>query len=121
MEHGQIVLDLFVPADQDTAKAVHPTVSPFDHPAPGLVADLSFERLCLFTSGSDVQRVAEDLAQFSNFIVIVALVQAQMLWLFWRGLGPFYWNTFQRGSSHLEIITVGSLNRKPDRGPLAIH
>src|SRR5438552_17620344 len=66
MEHGQIVLDLFVPADQDTAKAVHPTVSAFDHPASGLEADLSFERLRLFTSGSNVQRVPEGLAQLSH-------------------------------------------------------
>ena len=35
MEQAQIVLDLFVPTDQDTAKAVHPTVRPFHHPSSG--------------------------------------------------------------------------------------
>ena len=81
MEHGQIVLDLFVPADQDTAKAVHPTVRAFDQRASGLEADVSFERLRLFTSGSNVQRIPEGLAQLSHFVVIVAFIQAQMLWL----------------------------------------
>ncbi len=62
MEQAQIVLDLFVPADEQAAKTVHPTVCPFHDPTPGLEANLVFERLCFYIPGSNMQRVAKFLA-----------------------------------------------------------
>lgn len=76
MEEGEIVLDLFVPADQHTAKAIHPTMRALDHPTPSLVADLAFERLRLFISRSNMQSIPKFLAQFPDFVIVVAFIQA---------------------------------------------
>ena len=35
MEHRQVMLRLLLPADQDPAEAIEPTVGPLHHPAPG--------------------------------------------------------------------------------------
>ena len=50
MQHAEIVLALLLPADEDPAEAVEPTVRSFDDPASGSVAHLSRQQLGLFTA-----------------------------------------------------------------------
>ena len=94
MEQAQIVLDLFVPADQHATKAVHPTVRPFHHPTPSFESDLPFERLCFLISGSNMQGIAKFLPQLPYFVIVVAIIQAQMLGGFLRRLWSIDGNTF---------------------------
>jgi hypothetical protein len=76
MEQAQIVLDLFLPADQYTSKAMHPTVRALDYPTPSLVADLTFESLRLFISGPNMQGRAKFFPQFPDFVIVVAFIEA---------------------------------------------
>ena len=59
MKEGDVVVGRLVPADQNAPKAVHPTVSPFHHPAPGLETGFLFDGPCLFTPAADVGREAK--------------------------------------------------------------
>ena len=79
MEQGQIVFDLFLPADQHSAKPVHPTVCALDYPSSRLEADLPFEGLCFFLSRSNMQSIAKYLPQFPNLVVVIPFIQAKVL------------------------------------------
>src|ERR1035437_4883677 len=114
MKQSQIILGLLLPPRQDAAEAVHPTVGPFHHPAAGLETGLVFDRLGFFAAGPNVGGVTELQDQLTCLIVVVSLVQAEPLWTLPRGLGAWDRNAFKRRLHHLEIITVGTLNRQAD-------
>src|SRR5712692_5163576 len=101
MEEAQIVLDLFVPSNEDTAKTVHPPVSALHHPTPSFEADLPFDLLRLLLPGSNMQRVAKFLSQRPYLVIVVAFIQAEMLGLFFRGLRSINGDAFQRRTPHL--------------------
>ena len=90
MEEGQIVVGLFLPPNEDAAKAVHPRVGALDEPAPRFETRLLLESLGLFPSwassppgplpllglfpsGSDVRCEAKFLQQSAHLLVVVAL------------------------------------------------
>src|SRR5690349_12827046 len=64
MKQAQVVLSLFLPADQQTAKTIHPTMSPLNDPTSSFVTDLAFDGLSFFIPRSNMQCVAKLLAQF---------------------------------------------------------
>ena len=74
MEQAQIVFDLFLPADQHSAKPVHPTVCALYYPSSRLEADLPFEGLCFFLSRSNMQSIAKYLPQFPNLVVVIPVL-----------------------------------------------
>ena len=53
VEHAQMILCLFAPASQDTARAFEPSVRAFDHPAPGSILAF-FVGLGFFAPQTDV-------------------------------------------------------------------
>jgi len=54
MEHSDIVGGLLAPTDQDATKPIHPTMSAFHDPTPGLGPRLVFDLLRLFSFGRNV-------------------------------------------------------------------
>ena len=75
-EKGQVVRALSLPAHEETAIAVVPTVGAFDDPAPGLAADAPDQRLLAATA--DV-RNDSPLSRFGfGLAVVVALVEAEV-------------------------------------------
>src|SRR5260221_7745255 len=95
MEQTQVILDLFLPADQQRAKTIHPTMSPLDDPTSGLVPDSLFEGLHFFTPCPNMQGVAKCSPQFPNFIIVIAFIQAQVLRMFFCWMGTRNRNTVQ--------------------------
>src|SRR5215212_5603733 len=79
MEHRQIVHRFLFPTDQDPPETVQPTVRPFHHPTPRLVARFPLDRLRFFPTAANVGGVAELEQQVPHFLVIIALIQAQSL------------------------------------------
>src|SRR5438552_2760940 len=79
MEHGDIVLRLLGPADENPAEAVHPAMGPLHHPAPRLVPRLLLHRLGFAPLRRDVCREAERPDRLAHLSVGIPLVQAQML------------------------------------------
>src|SRR6266699_2179342 len=81
MQKRQVVLWLLVPADQQTAKAVHPRMCPFHHPPTRLETRFPLDRLRLFPARAHMSRKAELLQNRIHLIIIIALVQAHSLWV----------------------------------------
>ena len=77
MQHSQIILRLFSPANEQMTKPVKPGVGPFHHPAPGLLP--GFLRLDFFSARPDMGRVAVGRHYLPHLGVVVARIQAQAL------------------------------------------
>ena len=86
MKKGDVVVRRLVPADQNAPEAVHPTVSPFHHPAPGFEAGFLFDGLSLFAPAPDVGREAKLFQGPAHLVIVIALVQAQTLGALRTGL-----------------------------------
>src|SRR5215510_11086743 len=80
MEESKIVLPLLVPANQDPAKAIQPTMRPFHDPPSGSDPCLAFERPRLFAACPDVGRKAKLPERVPHFGVVIAFVQTPPLW-----------------------------------------
>ena len=76
LEHGEVVFGFALPADQQAAVAVVPTVRTFDHPTPRLAMNTSNQRL--LATPSDVGCDSSKSDGGLGVDVIVALVEAQM-------------------------------------------
>src|SRR6266487_1068136 len=86
MEKGEVVLRFFIPANQETTKAIHPGMCPFHHPPTSFEAGFPFERLRLFPTRPDMGGEAEVVKDVAHLLVIVSLVQAHPLRLLLRWL-----------------------------------
>lgn len=75
MQHGEAVLPLLLPADEDAPEAVEPAVAALYHPAPGLLTRIALETQGLFALRSYV----EQSRQFARLVVVVALTSVQAL------------------------------------------
>ena len=80
VEHGEVGVGAFLPADEDAAEAVEPGVGALDDPAAGAEAGLALDRLRLFAAGANVAGEGELGGQFVHLRIVVALVQAEALW-----------------------------------------
>ena len=110
MEQSQIVFNLFVPADEYSAKAIHPTVRALHYPAPCLEADLPLEGLCLFLSRSNMQGMAKCFSSFPNLVVVIPFIQAKVLLLLFSRLWPSNRNALKCCLKHLEIGVIGTFH-----------
>ncbi len=121
MEHGEVGVGPFLPADEDAAEAVEPGLGSLDDPAAGAEAGLALERLRLLAAGADVGGEAELDGELVHLGVVVALVQAEPLRVLGRGLGPLDRDRLDRGPAKLEVVQVraGRFDTKRDALTLA--
>src|SRR5438094_2097487 len=108
MQHAEIVLALLLPADEEPAEAVQPTVRSFDDPASGSVAHLSRQPLGLFTAWAQVQRVEELLGQLPHLVIVVTFVQRQSLRLLGSGFRPGNRHALQGFTRQAEVGPIGT-------------
>src|SRR5579871_596524 len=123
MEQRDIVLRFFAPANEDTPKAVHPTVRPFHHPPPRLVPCLPLDLLRLLAPHLDVRREAELLQQRADFVVVISFVQAHPLGRVLGRLGTLgiCRDALQRGLDQLHVVAVGAVDGQPQRNAVGVH
>jgi hypothetical protein len=120
VEHGEVGVGAFLPADEEAAEAVEPGVCPFDHPAAGAEAGLALECLRLLAARADVRREAELGRQLVDLGEVVALVQAEPLRLLGGRLGPLDWPALDRRARELEVVQVRARRRDPERDALTL-
>ncbi len=72
MKKRQVVVHLLIPANQDAAKAIHPTMGPFYHPSSGFESRLAFERPRFFPPRPDMRGEAELAQCRSHFFIVVS-------------------------------------------------
>lgn len=113
MKQRQIIFRFLFPPRQDAAKAVHPAMGSLHNPTAGFETGLVLDRLCFFTSGTNVSRIAKCFQQVSYFARIVSFIQTHPLLFPFRRPGPFGRNTFYRCLCHFAVMAVGAINRQP--------
>src|SRR5271154_3703373 len=79
MDHGDVGGWPLLPANQDSAEAVHPTMRTFDNPASRPVTSTLLDGLGVFAPQTDVRSEAKLLGEVPDLVVVVALVEAEVL------------------------------------------
>jgi len=87
----------------------------FHNPASSLKAGLSFNRLCLFATRTNVSRITKLFYQISYLARIIAFIKAHALTFSFVRFRPFYRNTLYRCLYHSAIMPIGPINRQPNR------
>jgi hypothetical protein len=72
MEHDDVSVGTFLPADEDPAEAIHPTVRAFDDPARSAESGATLDGLRLFSASFDVRSEFERGNDFARLRVVVA-------------------------------------------------
>ena len=83
MEHGEVGVGAFLPADEDATEAVEPGVRSLDDPAAGAEACFPLDRLCFFAAAADVGGERELLGQVAYLVEVVAAIGLCA----WSGVG----------------------------------
>src|SRR5215472_4195119 len=79
MEKGQVIFRLFVPTDEQAAKAVHPRMRPFHDPTPRFEARFSLDGFGLRSSWANMGGKTEFAQDVTHLVIVIALVQAHAL------------------------------------------
>src|SRR6266852_8810363 len=73
-----------------------------------------FERplhlLALFAARTNVSSEVEFIRQGSDLVIVVAFVEAEILWGFGRWFRSVHWDAFERLPRHFEVVPVGSID-----------
>jgi hypothetical protein len=120
VEHGEVGVGAFLPADEDASEAVQPGVSAFDDPAAGAEAGLASERFLLLAAGADVGGERELLAEVAHLDVVVGGVEAEPLRPSLGRLGPLDRDALDRRAGELVIVQVRARWCDPERDALAL-
>jgi hypothetical protein len=121
VEHGEVGVGPFLPADEDASEALEPGLRSLDDPATGAEASLAFERLRFLAARADVGGEAELCHELVDLGEVVALVQAEPLRPLRGGLGPLDRDRLDRGPAELEVVQIraGRLDAERDALTLA--
>jgi hypothetical protein len=120
VEHREVGVGAFFPADEDAAEAIEPGVGALDDPAADAEAGLALERLRLLGAAADVGREAELVGELADFVVVIAAVEAQSLRPLVGRLGPLDRDRLERRACQLEVVAVRAGRADPDRDALAL-
>src|SRR5215471_10644612 len=118
MEKGEIILRLFVPADQESAKAVHPRVCSFYYPKVGFEDSFPFDRPVFFPTGANVSGKVEVVEDGTHLVVVIAFVQTHALRLLFVWCWTFDDDTLNGWTRELHIVAVCSLDCQANRHPM---
>ena len=120
MEHGEVGVGAFLPADEDASETVEPGVGALDNPAACAEAGFALERLCFFSAAADVGGERELLGEFADLLVVVGGVEAQPLRPLPGRLGACDRDRLDRLAGELVVVQVRARRRDPDRDALAL-
>lgn len=115
-----MVVGFLRPADQQPAETIEPGVGSFDYPAARAEASGGFELFLFLAAGADVRGEPVLAGQREDLGVVVALVEADPLWLPRRGVWPLDQDAFERRAEELEVVDVRSRDLEPDRDATAV-
>lgn len=118
MYKREIVRGNRFPADKQSAIAVMPTIRSLDHPASWLLApDRSGE--WRFASATDVWPYSSRAGFLFRLLVVVALVQADVLWPAWATWREKH-DGVHRVPQHVLVVNVGARQRHRQRDPVRV-
>src|SRR5260370_12536274 len=100
MKHRQIVFRFLAPADENSAKTVHPTMRSFHDPSTRFFKNLALEFLCLFSACANMTCKAKLLNYLAHLIVVLPFVQPEASRFLLVVVRTFPVSTDQRIISH---------------------
>jgi hypothetical protein len=106
MQHCFIMLNLLLPSDQQSAEPIHPTVRSLDYPSPRRVFLFSINRLVYLSTSLQMQDVVSCQYSCYHVGVVVAFVQAQMVYSINQLLWPLNYYFIERLQSHHLVVSV---------------
>lgn len=115
MQHGEIGVGTFLPANQDATKAIEPGVRTFYYPPARFEAGASPDRGCLFATSADVGGEAEGGHEIAHLVVIVSLIEAQSLRRVWGGAWAPGHDRFERVVDELHVVAVSAIDHQRER------
>ncbi len=124
VEEGFVIGDFFLPADQQSSEAVHPTMRPLHHPAPRPIPGDLLPRLRLGPPAlldRDVGCVTPAGHQLPHRGVVIPLVPQKVLWLLRRGLGSLDRDAVQGGFDQFHVGPVGPGHLQAQRHASAVR
>src|SRR5437763_16224497 len=107
MQHRQIVLGLLLPAHQDPAEAVQPTMRSRDPPPTCPLGGFPLHSDGGLAPARHVRGIAELLGQLPHLVEVQAFVQTETLRFLGRGFGLLDVNVLERLARPLVAGTVG--------------
>src|SRR5260370_17019341 len=113
MEQGQVILRLFVPPNEQAAKAVHPGMAAFHDPTACFEARLPLDGLGLFSAWANVGGQAECTQDVAHLIIVVALVQTHPLRMLFAWLRTLHHHPFDCPTPPSPILATASSTPQP--------
>src|SRR5579862_2575869 len=121
MKHGDVVLSFLVPANENAAKSIHPTMRPFYYPPARFGASVAFKFLCFLAAATNVRRKPKLLGDFSDLIIVIAFIHAHALLICRCWVGAFYRNALDGSLNHFHVVTVSSVHCHAYWNSLSLH
>src|SRR5215470_6625448 len=127
MKQGQIILGLFVPPNEQAAKAIHPRMAPFHHPASRLEACFALDRFGFFSSWANMGRKAELAQDIAHLVVVIPFVQTHPLRVVLCRLWTADDDALDSRAQQFHIVAIRSLDGQtyrysmPFRQDAALH
>jgi len=115
MKKAKIILRFLLPSYQYAPETIHPTVRPLGHPATGLEANLTPDRLGFFTPRANMSGICKLFHQGSYLTRIIRLIQTHPLRFLRRRLRANHWNTLQRCFDHFAVMSIRPGDRQANR------
>jgi hypothetical protein len=120
MKQSDIVVSLFLPADQNPTKTVQPAVRAFHNPATCLPPSIIAQLRRLNTSGHDMRCIVKLIKKLSDLIKIIGLVQTHVLALIRSRLRTLYGQSLKRWPGQFHVMSVGCIHSTADGDASAI-
>lgn len=114
MEHTEIVRDCLLPTDEQASKTIEPRVRPLHDPTSCLETGIPLFRLNLFSASSNVCGVAVLADEVFHFGIVVAFVQAEVLFVAACWLRRFDHALVERWLDEFHVVPVRSGNDDGD-------
>ena len=115
MQHSRVVLRFLFPTNENATVSIHPTVSPFSHPAASLEPRATPDQLRPLTARANMRRTPEFHRQITHFVIVIPFVQAQVLRLVPRRPGSLHGDAFDRLPRKLEVVDVRACHGQSHR------
>src|SRR6516165_1481885 len=121
LDQAQEVLVLLVIANQDRPTLTQPSQCPLHHPAPRLVPPPPRLAPLLLGGRHDVRRVLLRGGHLPATGVVVVRIQAQVLRLLRRRLGPLDHDGLDRLAQQQVVVHVGRGDHRPQRAAVGVN
>ena len=108
---NRIIISFLFPANQQSAKTIHPAMSAFYYPPSCPITRYLLLCCNLFSTCFNMGCVAVFCYQISNIRIVITFIHAHILWFGFRHFGSFYHHISQCRCHKRLVMTVGSINR----------